>query len=642
MNHLMSISYRSSCCWLHRTQSLLSTLSSEIQIPPRIERKPTDILRALERTVPHDPLRTRYIFHDDPFLIPVKKADFHYYAISYVHGKDTAKWIYKEHGDLFPKDLSVPRIKAFVPPKVYKDKSEESEETLLQAIADTNISDALNIYKLLDGDVSNSAKQSLLELLCFSNCAEDAFQMISVQRWYLRAKVLKIRTPYPLVEELYNFLKTQDPITVSKAHNAMICGFAKFREKAWCLFKDCQANDIPLSINTYNCIIDTLVEYISNNDLELENSLYSILEDINNKGIAPDVRTLNAALAVVSSISEIVTAENIAKHLLVEFKRLNITFSLATYNYAIKIFTRAGESTYNCFTDILNSVAQQNFTIQDPKDTEFFITAIDAAHYNYFDKEAGDKVLEILFTGDNLKFLKTLTTESAFFYSYLKLMVSTNTFQDFMERYQKLVPSLHIPDVRVYMEMLASIELYPLEVIEEYLPKIWSDIKMFSIVNSVVSLSAMEIMSRVASKVQPSTRAIFASAAKDTWNYIKNEMITQSQTQFSTSTVGYIALILLRNGDVENSMNVLTHTVKNLDSFMPMMSRAQVDELFELCISEQHFTQALLVIEYCIKVGFVTTEMAKTLYDNSACLDSVELEKLKALVKEDVVNSLSN
>lgn len=51
-----------------------------------------------------------YIYHDDPYLLPMKKLDYRIYALSYESGKKTANWIHKEHSDLFPKHLSNPEI----------------------------------------------------------------------------------------------------------------------------------------------------------------------------------------------------------------------------------------------------------------------------------------------------------------------------------------------------------------------------------------------------------------------------------------------------------------------------------------------------------------------------------------------------
>lgn len=66
-------------------------------------------------------------------------------------------------------------FKAFIPPVTYTDKNEVSEEMLLHAIAYRKINDALQIYNLLEDNVSNETKQVLLELLCFYR-SEDTLQ----------------------------------------------------------------------------------------------------------------------------------------------------------------------------------------------------------------------------------------------------------------------------------------------------------------------------------------------------------------------------------------------------------------------------------------------------------------------------------
>lgn len=50
------------------------------------------------------------MYHDDPYLYPVRKTDYRNRALSYEAGKKAAIWIHKEHRDLFPKHLSDPEI----------------------------------------------------------------------------------------------------------------------------------------------------------------------------------------------------------------------------------------------------------------------------------------------------------------------------------------------------------------------------------------------------------------------------------------------------------------------------------------------------------------------------------------------------
>lgn len=67
--------------------------------------------------------------------------------------------------------------------------------------------------------------------------------------------------------------------------------------------------------------------------------LFDILNTINKKRIKPNVRTLNAALKTIH-ISQSKSDEDIAYCLLMDFKRMNIEFSLASYYCIMLIFTQ--------------------------------------------------------------------------------------------------------------------------------------------------------------------------------------------------------------------------------------------------------------------------------------------------------------
>lgn len=81
-----------------------STLSDEdgpIVLPKKINRKPTDLLRALSRTVERDPTAPHYKYHDDPYLAPKSNYSKDLYALSQESGKRTAQWLKQDMAKLF-------------------------------------------------------------------------------------------------------------------------------------------------------------------------------------------------------------------------------------------------------------------------------------------------------------------------------------------------------------------------------------------------------------------------------------------------------------------------------------------------------------------------------------------------------------
>lgn len=87
--------------WSCRTFASSSSGSEEIEIPNRIQRSPTDILRALSQTVGMDPTAAHYKYHDDPFLIPMSNVGKRTFAMAQESGRKSAKWIRQENSNLF-------------------------------------------------------------------------------------------------------------------------------------------------------------------------------------------------------------------------------------------------------------------------------------------------------------------------------------------------------------------------------------------------------------------------------------------------------------------------------------------------------------------------------------------------------------
>lgn len=98
---------------MQSTAAAKQTISSEsagetqrIVIPKRINRGPTDILYTLSKTIGRDPTAVHYKYHDDPYLTPTSLYNRDQYALSKEAGKQTAKWIRKEHAHLFNVGIS--------------------------------------------------------------------------------------------------------------------------------------------------------------------------------------------------------------------------------------------------------------------------------------------------------------------------------------------------------------------------------------------------------------------------------------------------------------------------------------------------------------------------------------------------------
>lgn len=167
-----------------------TTPDEKIEIPKRIPRGPTDILRALESTVGRDPTAAHYKYHDDPYLIPFSSNGKRIFAMSQEAGRKAAHWIRREHADLFQHKEADPMIEAFVPPMIYTENSEVAVTDLQKLINTAQVSDAVLVYKLLKqkgNDVTPELEQGILELVCYQNCEDGPSGEFIEEKWFKQA-----------------------------------------------------------------------------------------------------------------------------------------------------------------------------------------------------------------------------------------------------------------------------------------------------------------------------------------------------------------------------------------------------------------------------------------------------------------------
>ena len=107
--------------WSCRRFASSSSGSEEIEIPNRIQRSPTDILRALSQTVGMDPTAAHYKYHDDPFLIPMSNVGKRTFAMAQESGRKSAKWIRQENSNLFQVMMAFIRFKRLLTLKLVID-----------------------------------------------------------------------------------------------------------------------------------------------------------------------------------------------------------------------------------------------------------------------------------------------------------------------------------------------------------------------------------------------------------------------------------------------------------------------------------------------------------------------------------------
>lgn len=506
-----------------RLQSSVSSLP-EIQVPLRKERGPTDILQALERTINRDPKAPHYKFHDDPYLIPYSNSSKRTFALAQEAGKKAAMWIREKHSDLFQHREADPVIKAFLPKAVYTNKEDVSESILKELIKEAHVTDARNVYQLLNGDVSIETKQSLLELLCYYNNSKPESEEWSENRWFKAYQKNSSWVSCPDTEALFSFLKEQDKLTAAKAYNAMICGTSKFMnvDRAWALFNEADTNKIPLSIRAYNSIIG-LIPNLKESFHDRRSLLDEMLQQIKNVNIQPDIETFNNSLKVASYFLNQTAALNLCRSIFVEFAHIGIEPSLTSYNYVLKIFYKNKETKSLILREILNEIEGKNFVPQDKNDSAFFVTAMEIAANVLEDPELGNKIQQLLLTGDNYNLIGSNFRESIYYRHYMTLQLRNRSIDDFMTScYELLVPHIYVPDRDVMEALLSAVEANDPKISTPFLPQLWTHIVQFNLLERKdIVAQALNLM-RVHCKpeIDSPLNKIFAEAGWTVWNFV--------------------------------------------------------------------------------------------------------------------------
>ncbi|XP_058822135.1 small ribosomal subunit protein mS39 [Topomyia yanbarensis] len=621
-----------------------STVSEQnkIVIPQRIERGPTDILNALSSTVGFDPTASHYKYHDDPFLLPMTILSKKSYAMAQEAGRKAARWIRQENATLFQHKEADPPVQAFFPTMIYTEESQVEATDLQKLIENVDVKDAILVYSLLkknNVEVSQEVKQSLLELLCFFNHEESLAEEYIEERWFRQGGQVKGRQKkswkdFELAEQLFHEIDSKQSVH----YCALIRGMAKYIqvEKAWALYQETIEKNILLDTNTFNSLIE-ISSYLKDSYDTKWQLVCELLTAMKNQNLKPNIGTLNAVLQTITSIGGHNNPRNFALKTLSEFKKLGIEPSLASWYYILSIFCRERGPTSHVLQDIMNEIENKEFSIVDPKDTLFFVTAMEVCRNHLHDKDLARRVDSLLHFKDNYNLIGDSNKESAYYRHYLSILCSTETLETFMETYNLLVPNIYIPEAFVMENILKSIDV---NCAIDYLPQIWSHMIQFELIGRENLLSlVLQIMLANPPK-DPEMVDRFTVIAWDMFTRLEELIAAERRTQanaLSGVMLGDILTISCRGKDFEKSEKLFDKINNQQNAIVGEPKLEGLRSFIQLCIDERKPSLAITCLQYCAENGFPeTADLGKHIY-NSFTLDEVLVGKLKRFVGDDIV-----
>lgn len=492
-----------------------------ISIPDRIERGPTDILRALASTVKKDVTAPHYKYMDDPFLIPQSNLNRRAYALSRESGRKAAKYFMDNYPQFFFRDDAEPKIPAFSYKDSFGPETTVSESDMVACISCGEVQNTIQVFRNCQQqkvDLSDEVKQSLLQFLCFHNSQDTADPEFMEERWFKNrdagSEKKKKWIDDSVAEEVFLTMAVKTP----EAINAMICGYSRHNasDKALSMFQDAKSNDIKLETEAYNHILKMVIFAKGSGDSRWE-MILDILRDMRNTDTSPDLGTFNEILSVLSRQQTWRHAKNMALKITAEMNRLGIEPSLATFDHMLKIFTydKTGNAAPEILYSIIDYLSGRRLQIRDPNDVLFFMRAMLICHENISDVDLAYKIHDLLCTGENNKLIGDSYKESVYYQNFVKLMATSESMEQLMEFYEKYVPNTYIPDPDV---MKAIIEAAAFHESYNNIPLLWSDCVSFEYVTRDNIMSAFVSAIVNANTSDDSIREKFVTVTEDMIN----------------------------------------------------------------------------------------------------------------------------
>lgn len=475
--------------------SATKTARDLISIPYKIKRSPTDLLKALSKTVELEGNTPHYSTLDDTILTHQNNLDKKKNYLSQAAGIKAAQFIIEKYPTGFMKDNCVPHIPKFFPEQAFteEDLKYPNEDLIYSMLSWGKFRQAYDTYlkcKDLNIKVSEECKLTILDFLCVNNSKEEAKKMPLQEKWFSETNLnpweleklskLNMQSRWKKnseAEMMFNELTEKS----AQAYCSLIKGMGKcYEEKlGLALFKEMREKGLTPDLSTYNEVIKLCKYEPKVSNQEKTDFIMQILNEIKNNGLRPNLATFNNCLATISGFgidqNSIVFALNILK----EMELLKIEPCLATWNSVIDIFYPARN--VGGLTNILEQIVDQvekadlsksGLVWQDLNDANFFRNAMDKC-LNYGQNASSiHRIHRVLMRNNNIKFLNGEVASNGYFDCYLLALMKYEVPDIVMKEWRTLTPFIHNRGIRIMSRMIQYTVDYQCF---DYVPEIWSN-----------------------------------------------------------------------------------------------------------------------------------------------------------------------
>ncbi|XP_071089909.1 small ribosomal subunit protein mS39-like isoform X1 [Haliotis cracherodii] len=590
--------YRSCTVSTQSTPETLDTKQADIVIPKKKKRDSLSILQALASTVGKDETAPKYMFMDDPFLIPYSYSAKRNFALSKASGRKAARFMVNKYPRYFRNSPADPPIEALVPkPDKYKHRF-VNELALNERIEKRRVTDAVDIYKSLKKEgvqISADTHQRLLDLLCVYNSAEPADKLLP-EEFEFRQDIGKDSPRGPskswnkngMAQAVFDDMEEK----TAEAYKSMIRGLSKYRghDRAIEYYEEMVAADMPLDTPTYNAIIYSSV-FTDNSSSEIRwQHLLCLLGEMSMRGLRPDLETFNQAFLCLVRMKKNTNQER-AFHMLTEMKKCEIEPSLSIWSRLLSIVYFEDAVQSPLLGAIVDHLEEHGVTWRHPEDGEFFKSAMAKCFISQKDPELAKRIHKLFNTGRNFTVMSDLHTESLYYNFFFRTLCLMDDIDTVMDYYTSIVPCQWTPHFAVIQEIMRAVELHQGY---RHLPQIWSDLVRLDISRPHVLNLILGLM--VKSPREPELSGKFADCAQFLIQQWREKITDRRPLVLTAEIMGHIISLLVKGDRFSEAWAAFeTYKFNGRD-----LSGLPGEETFHLllngCIQEEDPEKAVTVV----------------------------------------------
>lgn len=525
---------------------------------------------------------------------------------------------------------------------------------LEEAVRTLNVSDAMQIYRLLIAKnitISDDLKQNLLELICFYNHNDPLpFEMFEA-RGAMEATKRNRNTETVKWEE--NCLADQlfqsiEPKTAA-AYNTMIRALFKYnsQERADELIDEAKKNNIAIDLETYNAIIRNINRAGVTSDLRWEH-IKTVLKEINEKQLKPNVKTFNAILSVLKSGGNINSIQDNAIRTIAEFKRLNIEPALETYALLLDVFHSKFAPPSNAIDQIVECLEKSpDLKAQCIDDTSFFYKAMVVCRFRLKNGSAlARRIDNIVTQSDNVKFLGDAQQEQLYHRCFLSCILHNEPLPEFIRVYDQLVPETYSLEPKMIDDIFSTINLNGAI---QYLPKFWTDMVIsgmsrYSRINEILLSLMIDNPPVDGCHEHDGLPEQFAEIA---WTIYQNEMSEQfakarKDELMHATRLAHIVILLLRVNRHSDAKSIVENCFdqQKENRIIGCLTDQALSAFIDSCISNKEPRAAIACLDYSVENGIGDSLQYGRRIVQSFTLEPHQIKRITDLVGQDVLKSV--